>query len=333
MRKSILFQLVLLTLLLAGCGEVITPEPESSAVTPSPTERLPTARPSVTAPLQPTPATVTPTITPTPIVHVVQEGETLAGIAATYGVSVRALQAVNGIENPLLLQPGQELIIPTGEEATVPESGLLLLTPTPLPFGVRGVGFYETPVGSLWCLGEVVNTTPYTLTNVQVRVTLFDPAGTPLIEGDAFAAADILPPADRAPFGILFISPPPNFASHQVTILRGEFAAGLGDAYVPLDVEQANGAPSGPQFEVTGQVRNADPARVAASVVVIVTTYDEEGRVTGFRQQTVDIGEGLAPGATASFRLLLTAYRGVPADWSVIAIGRTRGEEAGQGGG
>ncbi|HIQ01316.1 MAG TPA: LysM peptidoglycan-binding domain-containing protein, partial [Anaerolineales bacterium] len=267
---------------------------------------------------------------PTPIIHVVQEGDTLAGIAAAYGVRVQALQAANGIENPLLLQVGQELVIPTGptgQDATAPEPGLLLPTPTPLSFGVRGVGFYETPVGSLWCLGEVVNTTPYTLTNVQVRVTLFDPAGAPLIEGDAFAAADVLLPSDRAPFSILFISPPPNFASHQVTVLRGEFVGGLAETYVPLVVEEASGAPSGPQFEVSGQVRNSDPARTADSGVVIVTTYDEEGRVTGFRQQTVDVGEGLAPGAAVPFRLLLTAHGGATADFSIIAFGRAYEEE------
>jgi len=314
--------------LLTGCGGVITPETETPTASPSPGVTPPPARrATATAPIQPTPATATPTITPTPIIHVVQQGETLAGIAADYGVSVQALQAVNGIENPLLLQAGQELIIPTGEEIAAAQPELLLPTPTPLSLGVRGVGFYETPVGSLDCLGEVVNTTPYTLTNVQVRVTLFDSAGVPVIEGDAFAAADILPPSARAPFRILFISPPPGFASHQVTVLRGEFAGGLTEGYIPLAVDGAEGAPSGAQFEIAGAVRNPDPERTASRVVVVVTTYDEEGRVSGIRQQTVDVGEGLAPGATASFRLLLPTYGGTPADFSVIAFGRAGGEE------
>lgn len=316
--------IVLLALVLAGCrSAVITPERDEAGVsTPSTTATPPVPPATATAPIQPTPATATPTITPTPVIYVVQSGDTLAGIAASYGVSVQALQAVNGIENPLLLREGQELIIPTGEEAAISEPGLLLPTPTPLPFGIRGVGFYETPVGSLWCLGEVVNTTPYTLTNVQVRVSLFDAAGVPVIEGDAFAAAEVLLPSERAPFGVLFISPPPNFVSHQVTILRGEFAIGLMEVYVPVDIEEVNGTPVGPQFEVTGRLRNADPQRSAASVVVVVTTYDGEGRVTGFRQQSVDIGEGLMPGGTASFRLLFSAYGGDPADFSILAFGR-----------
>ena len=185
MRKTILGAFLAATLMvLTACGgEVITPQPTSvmplvSTSTPAPT---PTLRPTATAPFLPPVATATSTITPTPIAHVVQEGETLLSIAYEYGVSVQALQAVNGIENPLLLQVGQRLIIPIGEEATEITPGLLLPTPTPLPFDVQGVAFYETPVGSLECLGEVVNTTAFTLTNVLVRVTLYDDAGAALM--------------------------------------------------------------------------------------------------------------------------------------------------------
>jgi len=312
--------------LLSGCGGVITPESGTATPALSPTG-VPARPATATAPFQPTPATATPTITPTPIVHVIQEGDTLEAIAVQYGVSVAALRAVNGIADPTLIQVGQQLTIPTGDEVAASDPGLLLPTPTPLPFGVRGVGFYETPVGSLWCLGEVVNTTIYTLTNVLVNVTLFDASGTPVIEGDAFAAADMLPPSARAPFGILFLSPPPGFESHRVTVLRGEFAGGLANRYVSLSVEDASGTPTGPQFEISGTIRNTDPGREAATVVVIATTYSEEGTVTSFRQQAIDVGDGLTQGATVAFRMLLTTYGGLPADFSVIAFGRTRTAE------
>lgn len=336
-RKALLIALCMIAAAsLVGCGSVITPEPETTRtpVVNSPVETPPpTSAVTPTAPIQPTASTATPTVTPTPIIHVVQEGETLQGIAASYGVSSQALQAANGIENPLLLQVGQELVIPTADEEAGGDSGLLLPTPTPLPFGVRGVSFYETPVGSLWCLGEIVNTTPYTLTNVKVQVTLFDPEGNPLIAGDAFAATDILLPAgespfDRAPFGILFLSPPANFASHQVEVLRGEYAGALAEDYIPLTLEDVEGAPSGSQFEVSGTVRNPEAERTANSVVVVFTTYDEDGRATGFRQQTVDVGEGLSPGDSAPFQFLLTTHGETPADFSAVAFGRTEATES-----
>ena len=47
-------------------------------------------------------------------VHVVQKNETLGGIAKRYGVSVQALQAINGISNPNFLFAGKKLKIPGG---------------------------------------------------------------------------------------------------------------------------------------------------------------------------------------------------------------------------
>ncbi|RLC92028.1 MAG: hypothetical protein DRI79_01595 [Chloroflexi bacterium] len=313
---------------LTACGKVITPQPTvvtlpADTATPAPT---PTLRPTATAPLIPPAATATPTITPTPVIHIVQEGETLLSIAYDYGVSLSALQAVNGIENPQFLQVGQRLIIPTGEEASETTPGLLLPTPTPLPFGVQGVALYETPVGSLECLGEVVNTTAFTLTNVLVRVTLYDDAGAALAAGDAFAAADLIPPGRRSPFRILFTVPPPAWSSPQVTIIRGEAAGALAASYVPIAVTEVEGQPSGSQFRVSGVVRNTSAEQAAGSVNVIVTTYDAQGLVTGFRQGTAEIEGTLAPGATAPFTLLFNFHGDVPADFNTIALGRVPAE-------
>lgn len=329
MMKTILGLILAATLvILTACGEVITPQP---TVVTSPMGTLtpvltPTPRPTATAPLVPPAATATPTITSTPVAHVVQEGETLLSIAFDYGVSVQTLQTANGIENPQLLQVGQRLIVPTGEEATGTTSGLLLPTPTPLPFGVQGIAFYETPVGSLWCLGEIVNTTDFTLTNVQVHVMLFDAAGGPLTEADAFAAADLIPPGERSPFGILFTTPPSGWVSPQVTIVRGEAAGVLADSYAPIAITGLEGQPTGSQFQASGMVQNTSTEQSADSVSVIVTTYDAQGLVTGFRRGKAEIGDTLAPGATAPFALLLTYHGDAPTDFNAIALGRIPAE-------
>jgi LysM repeat protein len=46
-------------------------------------------------------------------IHVVQSGETLVRIARQYGVTVQDIVSANNLENPNLLDVGQELIIPT----------------------------------------------------------------------------------------------------------------------------------------------------------------------------------------------------------------------------
>ena len=321
------FVLAVVLIGLVACGKVVTPEPTvepAPAGTPLPAD-TPTSRPSATAPLTPPPATATPTVTPTPIVHVVQSGDTLLSIAFDYGVNLQALQTVNGIDNPQFLQVGQELVIPTGEEETESAPGLLLPTPTPIPFRLEGIALHETPVGSLWCMGEIVNTTAFTLTNVQVHVALFDAAGERLTEADAFASADLIPPGERAPFGVLFTTPPPGWATPQVSIVRGEAAGALDTSYVPITITGLDGQLAESQLQVSGQVQNTS-AQSAGSVNLIVTTYDAQGLVTGFRQGTVELEGALAPGATAPFTLWLTFHGDTPVDYNVIALGRTPAE-------
>jgi D-alanyl-D-alanine carboxypeptidase len=46
----------------------------------------------------------------------VREGDTLGAIAAWYGVSVEAIAAANGIDDPASIQVGQVLVVPGGEE-------------------------------------------------------------------------------------------------------------------------------------------------------------------------------------------------------------------------
>ena len=87
-----------------------------------------------------------PGVTPTkagvestrPSVYVVKEGDPLWQIAARFGVSVEDLMRVNGLGDPNLIRPGQELIIP-GENLPPP-------TPTPtVPFEPPTPAF--TPIG------------------------------------------------------------------------------------------------------------------------------------------------------------------------------------------
>jgi LysM repeat protein len=107
----------LLPSLLPGPGIAVTPTDEPTeaptlAPTVEPTD-APTLAPTLAPTEAPTPEpTATPAATPKPTIHVVRAGETLTAIAATYGVSVKAIQDLNGIENANRIFPGQKLKIP-----------------------------------------------------------------------------------------------------------------------------------------------------------------------------------------------------------------------------
>ncbi len=104
---------LMLPTILPGPGLGTTPSP---SVAPS-EAASPTPAPTPAATGTPTPApTASPTAAPTPapsqVVYIVKAGDQLARIAATYGVTVAAIQEANNITDPNLIKVGQKLVIP-----------------------------------------------------------------------------------------------------------------------------------------------------------------------------------------------------------------------------
>lgn len=322
----------LLGILLAGCDSVLTPPPTSPTMTPelSAPDRLstPTIAPEIyLTPIPPTP-TFTPSPTPTPVIHLVQSGDTLFGIALEYGVTVDGLLRANGLAESDILSIGQALVIPLEEEEipdegfiVVPEGNAILPTPTPMPLTTAGVALYETPVGGIWCMGEVLNTTGGAVTNIQVEVTLVAADGTPIVTTRVLVAADYLPAEARAPFSVLFRAPPPGVADAEVRLIRGEAVSPITAGFVPLQVAGAEGSISGPQYRVRGTLVNA-AAPTVGRVTVVATIYNADGNVVGYRQLTMSESVQIASGAQQAFDLLLTPQEvTAPAGFSAIAWG------------
>ena len=103
-------------------------------------------KPSSHAPAVATPAapTATPAAAPAEMNHEVAPGETLWGIAHTFGVRVEALAAANNIALDDVLHPGDALVVPT--DGSSPASGgahrIRVRTP-PTPGGVGSPAVYE----------------------------------------------------------------------------------------------------------------------------------------------------------------------------------------------
>jgi murein DD-endopeptidase MepM/ murein hydrolase activator NlpD len=276
-----------------------------------------TLRPTATpAPYTPAP-TATPTLTPTPIIYKVQRGDNLLKIATQYGVSVHSLQETNGITDPRTLQVGQELIIPREETRT---TGSPTPTATPLPFAVENVTFSRTPLGGLWCFGEVRNTTGVDLEQAGVTVSLLAEDGSVLAQAQAYAQVDLIAPEGRAPFAVHFPAPPVSFASFSAlpwTGVRGY----VGSYYRDLEVRRTQGMGERyAAYTVTGAVANVGPED-AVDVVVTVTLYDALGRVIATRRGQPD--HNVIPrGGETAFTLQLTPAGGPVAGFRVDALGR-----------
>lgn len=303
----VVWLVVLSGLALGGCGRILRP-PTPTAVVGVPARPTDTPWPTATrrATFTPVPATPsdtpTPTVTPTPIIYVIKQGDTLLAIAREFGVTVKAIQEANGITDPRRLRINQEIVIPLkvvdSEPTTVP-------TPTPVALRIQGLAFHRTPVDSLWCVGEVANLSGHPAEEIQVQVSLHDEQGQLLAEGAAFVQLDILAAGGRAPFAILFPAPPTSFAQYQTRILSGVPHTHLGPRYPDLEVVEDRGEwLDENNYRVRGQVHNTGEAD-AERVALIVTLYDEERHVVGAR--TVGIAaEVFLVGAIAPFDVTLT---------------------------
>jgi LysM repeat protein len=91
-----------------------TPTPLRTPAAGSPAAATPTPMGSVAATRPPLATRPPQTPAGTPRVHVVARGESLSLIAEEYGVDPQAIIDLNELENPNLIVPGQELLIPPG---------------------------------------------------------------------------------------------------------------------------------------------------------------------------------------------------------------------------
>jgi LysM repeat protein len=306
-------------LLLGSCGQVITRITPTPTTTPTLAVTLEaTLRPTATpAPYTPAP-TSTPTITPTPIIYKLKAGDTLLGIAGEFGITVKALEDVNGITNPTGLMVGDELIIPREELATA--AGTATPTATALPFRAENVTFSRSALGGLWCFGEILNSTGVDLEQAAVRVGLLDQDGKTLAEVETPAILDLIPPGGRAPFAVRFPEPPATFASYTVNPQAG-VRGYLGSYYRDLVPKGTRGEGERyTAYTVSGMIANVGPED-AVEVSVVVTLYDALGRVIGTRRGVPE--HNVIPrGGETAFSLQLTPAGGPVDSFKVDALGR-----------
>jgi len=318
MRKAIILSLA--TLFLFGCGEA-TPSPthtptlklpigaiSTPMVIPSPTD-------SLAHPLRRSDSSPWPTLTPTPlptVTYVVQRGDTLIEIAKQYGVSVSSIQEANAIADPRLLQVGQELIIPLEGRPT--------LEPSLVSIEVSKINPYETPVGSLWFLGEAENTSGVNVEGVRVVVSLYDEEGQMVATESSFTELNLILPGDKAPFAVLF-KDPPRFREYAATAQGVAVAAREGVEYLNLEAVNCSGeATEYSTYTISGEVRNVGRFD-AESVVVVVTAYDVQGRVIAVRGAYAE-AEVIPAGGSSPFTARLSPAAGTVVTYTVQVRGR-----------
>jgi hypothetical protein len=300
----------------AACGAdpVLSP---TQPVAPTATLRqLPTAtaRPVFLTPLPtdtPLP-TFTPLPTATPIAYIIKQGDTLLGIAIQHDVSIESLEAANPGINANALQIGQTVFIPSiGGEAAPNQSAL----PTPLPVSVAPFNCLPSPVSSLICLGEFINTTDQPIANLSVRVAILDADNNVSDSQIAYAPLDVIPPGAAIPLGAVFASG--SAASALAVPVTADSGAALMTRYAMLTIGDLTGRATSAGFTLTLTLTNPAAAPVSA-VRVVGTVYNASG-VAGFR--TVTLVDPLNSNDSVQVSISLPGVTQITR-WAALAQGR-----------
>lgn len=112
--RGVIAGVAVVALIAAGCGGD-DDDPTGEERPDIEDDATPTETP-VDAVEAPTPTAVPAEIEVPRLTYTVEAGDLLADIAATFGVPLGAIVSVNDMENPDLINIGQEIVIPTEEE-------------------------------------------------------------------------------------------------------------------------------------------------------------------------------------------------------------------------
>ncbi|MEZ4641365.1 MAG: FxLYD domain-containing protein [Chloroflexota bacterium] len=323
MRRWLLLAALSL-LCLTQCRSVDKPAIDTAAtptmtVTPEVGVAFVTVAPPTAVFVQTTPSplpTATATPSPTPIVYTIASGDTLLALALQQGVTVDEIEALNPGIVPELLQIGQQVVLPPPATPLAQQS---LGTPIPLQVVVTQVHAYQTPVGSLWLVGEVFNQSEFAAESVQVEISLLDEAGAVLATAVSWTAAPIIPAQTRVPFGVLIAEPPVAFAYPTVAVIGGATVTDWGTRYADLLVTETAVAGDGDRVQISGQVTNRG-TETATNLLLIATLYNAQEDVSGYAQLQLDTT--LAPGENTPFVFDATPPGGQVVTTQIIAQGQ-----------
>ncbi len=136
-----------------------------------PTTVNPTSTPTSVVSTTQVAAAATPT--PEQLIHIVQSGDTISGLALRYDVPEGDIIAANQLVNPNFLQVGMELVIPVGglSQATATFTPAPTATDTPIPFEPPSADMTATAAAEAGATATSLPTPVPPTGEVQIKIT------------------------------------------------------------------------------------------------------------------------------------------------------------------
>jgi LysM repeat protein len=308
---------------------IVTPSPRPAATaTPAIGVTLVTLAPPTAVVVQTTPtplpaATATPTATP--IIYLIEPDDTLLAIAIARRTTVDEIKEMNPGIRPELLQIGQAIQLPP---PATPVMSAAVNTPVPLRIQVTTVTAYQTPLDTVWLLGEVLNEGEWPAENVQVEITIPVEGGAAAATAVAWVTPSIVLPGQRAPFAALLPQVRGPIQAPVTAVIGGQTVLDFGSRYLDLAVVAAEVTIEESRVTLAGLVQNRGE-ETAVQISLVATLYDAQGRISGYHERVLD--GPISPGEELPFLLDVAPPGSAVVDYQLLVQGLRYQEQAATG--
>jgi LysM repeat protein len=223
----------------------------------------------------------TPQPSPTPLIHLIQGGDTLLGISIRYGVSLEDLLIANTGIDPGFLSIDQEIIIPGPEGEPV---GVLLPSPTPMLVEIGRPQCFRAAPDDLLCITEIRNDTGEMIEGMTVSFEIIE-AGIEVGKYAIFGPLNLLAPGTSMPFMIRIAGWDGEVPGVSVNVLSGVRVEDPGSRYATVSIDglQDDISEGGEYVKLSGEVLLEDASDYAAHRLrVLGVAYSSTGYPVGY---------------------------------------------------
>lgn len=273
--------------------------PPSQTLTPSPS---PSEAPTQTL-------TMTATSTPAPVRWTIEKGDELFAIALFYGISLEELLVANPSVTPNWLSVGTVLEIPVTATPLPTNTATPTPTQTPTqtptsdiqptasptssaPLEIKGEPrCYLNPLGELNCLALLHNKGKANLENPSLAFKLSSKTSEFVSELVVFAPLNIIPAGEILPVLATFPAPIPEDYEIQVEIDYWLPTMPEDERYAELEIVSEKIQISDKKLfaQASGEIELKKDERNLASLLILVTAFDQDGKPIGFRVWEADL--------------------------------------------
>ena len=228
----------------------------------------------------------------------------IIGIAAAVVIASRwsNIGQLAGRVTTALVMPAATQV--SGETAQRSEAKLASVKATPsealLSAEVQDVIPVHTSIGSVYFVGEIVNTGQHAVAKPEAIIALLDAEGKRVAFRTGYSIHDVIPPNEAIPVAVLFTDPPANWQSFEVFL---QVQAPTGREFMAYtDFTSPEATISQDEFGyyvVSGIVQNNGSAR-AEFVQAVVRLYGQDKKIVGMGSAYIEQSI-LDPGESSSF--------------------------------